>query len=155
MAQARGRTRGTWRRSLTALLSAAVVGGVALPATPAAARGAAAQTPATGAAPGAPGAEEQYLPADKSGFGTARSTLSITIVGLPPGIAANVSVTGPSYSTPHLWGSSASASVLPGTYTITAASKSTPIGVCTASPATQSANVTSGQTTTRTVTYSC
>jgi glucoamylase len=76
VAQARGRTRGTWRRSLTALLSAAVVGGVALPATPAAARGAAAQTPATGAAPGAPGADEQYLPADKSGFGTARSTAS-------------------------------------------------------------------------------
>ena len=40
------------------------------PSGPALAGGAGGHGPATGPAPGAPGVDEQYLPADKSGFGT-------------------------------------------------------------------------------------
>ena len=76
MAQMRGLTRGTWNRSLTGLLGMAVVGVVAASTTGALPAGAVARAPATGAAPGAPGVDEQYLPADKSGFGTARTTAS-------------------------------------------------------------------------------
>src|SRR4051812_130166 len=65
---------------MTGLVIAAVIaaGAVSTTATAAAAPPAAAATgaPATGAAPGAPGVDEQYLPADKSGFGTARTTAS-------------------------------------------------------------------------------
>jgi glucoamylase len=79
----RGRTQGRWNRSLTGSVGLAVVGvvaasAVALPAgaVTRAPAGAVTQAPATGAAPGAPGADEQYLPADKSGFGTSRTRVS-------------------------------------------------------------------------------
>jgi glucoamylase len=82
----RGRTR---TRSWAAAVVAAAVAVVPAAAAPALGSGAAAATgsgvaPAlgsgaaavTGPAPGAPGVDEQYLPADKSGFGTARTTAS-------------------------------------------------------------------------------
>jgi glucoamylase len=73
-------TRSRWNRSLTGVFSAAVVGVVAASTTSGLPAGAATRVAATGAAPGAapgaPGVDEQYLPADKSGFGTARTTSS-------------------------------------------------------------------------------
>ena len=76
MAQTRGHKGATRRRCLTALVATAVVAAVAAPAAPAVAASAGAQAAATGAAPGAPGVDEQYLPADKSGFGTATTRAS-------------------------------------------------------------------------------
>src|SRR5688572_173212 len=63
-------------RALVAALTAVATVGVA----PVAATAAPAppSPPAGGAAPGAPGIDEQYLPADKAGFGTATSTRSTT-----------------------------------------------------------------------------
>jgi glucoamylase len=76
VAYTRGRNGARWGGYLTALLSTAVVAAVAAPGTPALAAGAGRQAAVTGAAPGAPGVDEQYLPADKSGFGTATTTAS-------------------------------------------------------------------------------
>ena len=60
-------------RSIIGIATAAVIGLVPVFGTPA---GASAAAPAQGAAPGAPGADEQYLPADKSGFGTSTTATS-------------------------------------------------------------------------------
>src|SRR5215212_5378979 len=78
VARTRGSLRVTGNRSMTGLVIAAVIAAGAVSTTTASALPAAATTraPATGAAPGAPGVDEQYLPADKSGFGTARTAAS-------------------------------------------------------------------------------
>ena len=61
---------------MTGLVAVAMVGAGAASTTAALPAAATTRAPATGAAPGAPGVDEQYLPADKSGFGTARTTAS-------------------------------------------------------------------------------
>jgi glucoamylase len=79
VAHTRGDTGRTRTASLARLLVVGVIGvaSVAVPAAPAlATTSVGAQIPRTGVAPGAPGVDEQYLPADKSGFGTARTTAS-------------------------------------------------------------------------------
>jgi glucoamylase len=63
--------------SFARVLIAGITGvALAMPFAPPAGAGAPAQAPATGPAPGAPGAAEQFLPADKSGFGTSTTTAS-------------------------------------------------------------------------------
>jgi glucoamylase len=80
VAHTRGDKRKVWAGSLTRVLIAGVIGvvPVAVPPSPAvAAASVDAQAPGTGVAPGAPGVDEQYLPADKSGFGTATTAASV------------------------------------------------------------------------------
>ena len=84
---------------------------------------------------------------------TATGSLTVTITGLPGGNPASVTVTGPGGYTRALTATQALTGLTAGTYTITAANVLVASTNYLASPASQSATVTVGTITSKTVTY--
>ena len=84
---------------------------------------------------------------------TATGSLTVTITGLPGGNPANVTVTGPGGYTQALPATQSLTGLTAGTYTITAANVLVASTNYLASPASQTATVTVGTITSKTVTY--
>lgn len=76
-------------------------------------------------------------------------SLTLTVAGLPSGMNAAITITGPSSFNQSATGSGSWSNLTPGTYTVAAAPASTYLP----SPATQTATVNAGQTAVVTVTY--
>lgn len=92
-------------------------------------------------------------PGPGPGQGTTTGSLQVTIAALPAGLKGAVRVTGPNNYAQDLTASQTLANLVPGSYNVAAASVTLGSATYTPSPATQSAVVTAGATTTATVTY--
>jgi hypothetical protein len=80
-------------------------------------------------------------------------TLTVSVVGLSPGVAANVRVTGPNGTNRLLSASGSVSDLMPGTYTITAQSVTSGSTQYVPTPATSTVSITRGSTSTRTISY--
>ena len=90
---------------------------------------------------------------DQPAPGATTGSLTVSIGGLPAGVAAAVTVTGPaSYST-ALTASTTLAGLAPGTYSVSAASVAYGTGSLAPTPATQQVQVTAGATASAMVSY--
>ncbi len=87
-------------------------------------------------------------------YGLGTGTLVLAVNGLPTGGAAALTVTGPGGYSKAASGSVTLTNLIPGTYTIAAGTTSVGGQVYAPAPASQTATVSQGGTTTRTVTYS-
>ena len=83
-----------------------------------------------------------------------QGTLALTISGLPSGVAAQVSVTGPGGFSQALSSSQTLSTLAPGSYTVTAGRVVNGTVSYNAAPGSQAITITAGATSTATVTYS-
>ena len=83
-----------------------------------------------------------------------QGTLALTISGLPSGVAAQVSVTGPGGFSQVLSSSQTLNTLAPGSYTVTAGRVTSGAPSYNAAPGSQIVTITAGATSTATVTYS-
>ena len=83
-----------------------------------------------------------------------QGSLALTVSGLPAGVAAQVSVTGPAGFTQAVTGSQTLSALTPGSYTVTASAVVSNTVSYTPAPASQSIAVTAGNSGTATIAYS-
>ena len=86
--------------------------------------------------------------------GSGVGSLALTVTGLPPGMAAAITVTGPGSYSQNVGATTTLANLTPGTYAVAANIVTASGQNYTASPSSQNVPVTAGQQATATVTYS-
>ncbi|MGK5063100.1 PQQ-dependent sugar dehydrogenase [Janthinobacterium sp. LB3P112] len=85
--------------------------------------------------------------------GTTAGSLAVSIVGLPAGVAGAITVTGPASYSKLLTASTALTDLVPGAYTLSAASVAQGTGTLTPTPVTQQVQVHAGATASASVLY--